>query len=124
MDQDEFRCRGTGSPAAARDGIESRLYWPGLGEVTADELALRRQPSPLADEGLRRWGLPPRSATDTGADRGPRQDPAATARPGGRCAPSRRHNAEDCPAPALAEMLRRVLRADACNDPSTPGTVS
>ena len=42
--------------AAARDGIESRLYWPGLGEVTADELALRRL-LPMADEGLRRWGV-------------------------------------------------------------------
>ena len=42
--------------AAARDGIEARLYWPGLGEVTADELALRKL-LPMADEGLRRWGV-------------------------------------------------------------------
>ena len=40
--------------AAARDGMSSRLYWPGLGEVTPDELVLRHL-LPMADEGLRRW---------------------------------------------------------------------
>ena len=40
---------------AARDGIEARLYWPGLGEVPVTELVLRRL-LPLAREGLRRWG--------------------------------------------------------------------
>ena len=42
--------------AAARRGMEARLYWPGLGEVTADELVLREL-LPLAHEGLRRWGV-------------------------------------------------------------------
>jgi len=42
--------------AGARDGIEARVYWPGLGEVPAAELVLRRL-LPLADEGLRRWGI-------------------------------------------------------------------
>jgi hypothetical protein len=42
--------------AGARDGINARLYWPGLGEVPAAELVLRRL-LPLADEGLRRWGI-------------------------------------------------------------------
>jgi gamma-glutamyl:cysteine ligase YbdK (ATP-grasp superfamily) len=42
--------------ACARDGIEARMYWPGLGEVPAAELVLRRL-LPLADEGLRRWGV-------------------------------------------------------------------
>jgi hypothetical protein len=41
---------------AAQSGMESRLYWPGLGEVTADELVLRRL-LPMAHEGLRRWGV-------------------------------------------------------------------
>jgi gamma-glutamyl:cysteine ligase YbdK (ATP-grasp superfamily) len=41
---------------AARNGIDSRLYWPGLGEVTADELVLR-QLLPMAHEGLCRWGV-------------------------------------------------------------------
>jgi gamma-glutamyl:cysteine ligase YbdK (ATP-grasp superfamily) len=42
--------------AAARSGMDARLYWPGLGEVTADELVLREL-LPLAHEGLRRWGV-------------------------------------------------------------------
>lgn len=42
--------------SAARHGIDARMYWPGLGEVTADELVLRAL-LPLADEGLRRWGV-------------------------------------------------------------------
>jgi hypothetical protein len=40
----------------ARDGIEARVYWPGLGEVPATELVLRRL-LPLAREGLSRWGV-------------------------------------------------------------------
>ncbi|MGY4647847.1 glutamate--cysteine ligase [Mycobacterium sp. URHB0021] len=39
---------------AAQHGMEARLYWPGLGEVTPDELVLR-QLLPMADAGLRRW---------------------------------------------------------------------
>ncbi len=39
---------------AAKHGMAARLYWPGLGEVTPDELVLR-QLLPMADEGLRRW---------------------------------------------------------------------
>ncbi len=41
---------------AARRGIDSRLYWPGLGEVGIGEL-VRRQLLPMADEGLRTWGV-------------------------------------------------------------------
>ena len=42
--------------AGARGGIDAKLYWPGLGEVPAAELVLRRL-LPLAHEGLARWGL-------------------------------------------------------------------
>ena len=42
--------------AGARDGIDARVYWPGLGEVPAAELVLRRL-LPLAHEGLERWGV-------------------------------------------------------------------
>jgi hypothetical protein len=42
--------------AGARDGIEADLYWPGLGQVPATELVLRRL-LPLAHEGLQRWGI-------------------------------------------------------------------
>ncbi|MBV9352891.1 MAG: glutamate--cysteine ligase, partial [Mycobacterium sp.] len=41
---------------AARRGIDARLYWPGLGELGIDEL-VRRQLLPMADEGLRTWGV-------------------------------------------------------------------
>ncbi|MEV4105086.1 glutamate--cysteine ligase [Nonomuraea sp. NPDC049649] len=47
--------------SAARHGLEARLYWPGLGEVQADELILRRL-LPLAYEGLDRWGVAPEVA--------------------------------------------------------------
>ena len=39
---------------SARNGMNARLYWPGVGEVTPDGLVLR-QLLPMADEGLRRW---------------------------------------------------------------------
>ena len=39
--------------AAARDGIGSRLYWPGLGELGADELVL--ESLIFADEAELRW---------------------------------------------------------------------
>ncbi len=41
---------------AAQEGIDARVYWPGLGQVPATELVLRRL-LPLAHEGLRRWGV-------------------------------------------------------------------
>src|SRR4051812_30273668 len=42
--------------AGARDGIEASVFWPGLGEVPASELVLRRL-LPLAHEGLEGWGV-------------------------------------------------------------------
>jgi hypothetical protein len=40
----------------ARRGIRGHVYWPGLGELPAEELVLRHL-LPLADEGLQRWGV-------------------------------------------------------------------
>src|ERR1700754_1389817 len=40
--------------AGARDGLDARMYWPGVGEAPATELVLRRL-LPLAREGLARW---------------------------------------------------------------------
>ena len=34
--------------------MAARLYWPGMGTITSDELVLRGL-LPIADEGLRRW---------------------------------------------------------------------
>ena len=42
----------------ARRGIDAQLYWPGLGEVPATELVLRRL-LPMAYDGLDRWGVDP-----------------------------------------------------------------
>src|SRR3712207_1473750 len=42
--------------AGARDGIEARVYWPGVGEVPAAELVVRKL-LPLAYDGLARWGV-------------------------------------------------------------------
>ena len=44
--------------AGARHGINAHIYWPGLGEVPATELVLRRL-LPMAYEGLDRWGVDP-----------------------------------------------------------------
>lgn len=41
---------------AARRGIDARLYWPGVGEVGADELVLRHL-LPMAEAGLSAWGV-------------------------------------------------------------------
>jgi hypothetical protein len=42
--------------SGARDGIDARLYWPGVGEAPAAELVLRRL-LPAAHEGLERAGI-------------------------------------------------------------------
>jgi hypothetical protein len=42
--------------SGARDGIDARVYWPGVGDVPVAELVLRRL-LPLAHEGLDRWGI-------------------------------------------------------------------
>ncbi len=47
--------------AAARSGMDTQLYWPGLGWVRPDELVLRRL-LPLAHDGLARWGVSPAAA--------------------------------------------------------------
>ena len=41
---------------AAQHGIDTHVYWPGLGQVSATELVLRRL-LPLAHEGLADWGV-------------------------------------------------------------------
>ncbi len=47
---------------AAREGFDARLYWPGLGQVPAAELVLRRL-LPMAAAGLADWGV---SDTESG----------------------------------------------------------
>jgi hypothetical protein len=52
--------------AAAIAGIDAQVYWPGVGQVPATELVVRRL-LPLAAEGLRAWGV-------TDAETGPLLD--------------------------------------------------
>jgi hypothetical protein len=52
----DFAVAHTNFLAAARYGIDARLDWPGLGDVTARELVLDTL-LPAADEGLQRWGV-------------------------------------------------------------------
>jgi hypothetical protein len=46
----------------AQHGIDARVYWPGVGEVDATELVLRRL-LPMAHDGLARWGVESDEAT-------------------------------------------------------------
>jgi gamma-glutamyl:cysteine ligase YbdK (ATP-grasp superfamily) len=41
---------------AARDGIDAQVYWPGIGQVSATELTVRRL-LPMARTGLAAWGV-------------------------------------------------------------------
>lgn len=101
---------------AARNGMASRLYWPGLGEVTPEELVLRHL-LPMADEGLRRW----RVAADV-RDRylGVIEGRAKTGRNGAQWQVATASRLEgqglDRPA-ALAEMLRRYCEHMHSNAP-------
>jgi hypothetical protein len=54
--QMSFQAAEENFETAAEDGIEATLYWPGLGEVKATELVLRRL-LPMAHAGLASWGV-------------------------------------------------------------------
>jgi hypothetical protein len=51
-----FQAAADNFHAGARHGIDAHMYWPGYGEVPADELVLRHL-LPLAHEGLAEWGV-------------------------------------------------------------------
>jgi gamma-glutamyl:cysteine ligase YbdK (ATP-grasp superfamily) len=51
-----FRAANDNFFRAAREGIESELFWPGVGDVPASELILRTL-LPLAHAGLDAWGV-------------------------------------------------------------------
>jgi gamma-glutamyl:cysteine ligase YbdK (ATP-grasp superfamily) len=42
---------------AAQTGVDAQVYWPGIGQVRATELVLRRL-LPMAHAGLESWGVP------------------------------------------------------------------
>ncbi|MGA8846138.1 MAG: glutamate--cysteine ligase [Nocardioides sp.] len=47
--------------AAGQHGIDAQVYWPGVGQVAATELVLRRL-LPLAHQGLAAWGVEQQTA--------------------------------------------------------------
>jgi hypothetical protein len=101
---------------AARHGIQARLQWPGLSELTTQELVLNTL-LPMADEGLRRWGVD-REVRDRFL--GVIEGRAATARNGASWQVSTVRALQDGgmtrPA-ALAEMLRRYCEHMHANEP-------
>jgi hypothetical protein len=101
---------------AARTGMDARLHWPGLGEVTPQQLVLHTL-LPIAHEGLRRWGV----ATEV-RDRflGVIEGRAKTGRNGARWQVSTVQALEDggrTRRAALAEMLRRYCEHMHTNEP-------
>ena len=97
---------------AARDGIDARLYWPGFGEVSADELVLRHL-LPIAHEGLRQWGVSGcRARALPRRHRGPLQDRRQRRRVAGRDGRSVRGRRLR-PARGAAPDARAVHRAHA-----------
>jgi hypothetical protein len=55
-DQMSFSAAEENFYTAAREGINARIFWPGLGSVSATELVLRRL-LPMAAQGLDRWNI-------------------------------------------------------------------
>ncbi|MGV0655494.1 glutamate--cysteine ligase [Mycolicibacterium thermoresistibile] len=101
---------------AARHGMHARLYWPGSGDVTPDELVLREL-LPLAHEGLRQRGV---AAAVRERYLGVIEGRAKTGRNGARWqvatveALQRRGLSRP---DALAEMLRRYCQEMHSNEP-------
>ena len=56
--QMSFSAAGDNLHAGARDGLDARVYWPGIGDVPVTELVLRRL-LPLAHQGLEAYGVDP-----------------------------------------------------------------
>ena len=54
--QMSFQAAEENFETAAEDGIDATVYWPGVGEVKATELVLRRL-LPMAHAGLESWGV-------------------------------------------------------------------
>ncbi len=102
--------------AAARYGINARLHWPALGDVTAQKLVLDTL-LPIAHDGLRRWGV---DAEVRDRFLGVIEGRARTGRNGASWQVSTVQALQDGgltrPA-ALAEMLRRYCEHMHANEP-------
>jgi hypothetical protein len=101
---------------AARHGMDARLRWPDLGEVTARELVLGTL-LPMAHEGLRRWGV---DAEVRDRFLGVIEGRAKTGRNGASWQVSTVRALQDggmTRRAALAEMLRRYCEHMHANEP-------
>ncbi len=102
--------------AAARHGMNARLHWPGLGEVSTQRLVLDTL-LPLAHDGLRRWRV---DAEVRDRFLGVIEDRARSGRNGATWQVSTVRALQDAgmsrPA-ALAEMLRRYCAHMHANEP-------
>ena len=109
------RPRRTSTPAPGTASTR-RLYWPGIGEVPATELVLRRL-LPLAHAGLDSWGVDagrPRPAARH--HRGALHDRASTARRG-RSRPSAARSRRAPTGSRLRRMLERYIPSMHSNEP-------
>lgn len=101
---------------AAQNGMDAQLHWPGLGGVTAPQLVLGTL-LPMADEGLRRWGV---DADVRDRFLGVIEGRAKTGRNGARWQVSTVRALQDdgmARPVALAEMLRRYCEHMHTNEP-------
>jgi hypothetical protein len=101
---------------AAQHGMDARLQWPGLGEVTPDRLVLGTL-LPMADEGLRLWGV---DAEVRDRFLGVIEGRAKTGRNGAHWQVSTVRALEDggmTRPQALADMLRRYCEHMHANEP-------
>jgi gamma-glutamyl:cysteine ligase YbdK (ATP-grasp superfamily) len=99
----------------ARYGIDAKIYWPGVGEVPATELVLRRL-LPLAHQGLEEWGV---DTADKDRLLGIIEQRCLTGRNGASwqaAAFHRLHHDHDRP-DALREMMRAYVTHMHANEP-------
>ncbi|SDD50685.1 glutamate--cysteine ligase [Actinokineospora iranica] len=103
--------------AAARAGIDSRVYWPGVGEVPVTELVLRRL-LPMAHDGLDAWGV---SAADRDRLLGVIEQRCITGRNGAtwqvETVKGLEENTSVNREQALREMVRRYAKHMHTNEP-------
>jgi gamma-glutamyl:cysteine ligase YbdK (ATP-grasp superfamily) len=99
----------------AKHGIDARMYWPGVGEVPATELVLRRL-LPMAHEGLQEWGV---DAVDRDRLLGIIEGRCLTGRNGAQWQAATFHKRfEDHDRPdALREMMRAYVDHMHSNEP-------
>ena len=101
--------------AGARYGIDAKIYWPGVGEVPATELVLRRL-LPIAHQGLEEWGV---DTADKDRLLGIIEQRCLTGRNGASwqaAAFHRLHDDHDRP-DALREMMRAYVQHMHSNEP-------